>query len=460
MPRASPFTLAEAAEAVRRGELSARRLTEQAVESVRRRDGAFNAVLRLSPSALEEADRLDAEARRGDFRGPLHGVPLIVKDNIDTRGMPTTVGSALFADAPPARADAAVVARLRAAGAIILGKANLDEFAAHVSGATSFFGPTVNPWFPERRLSPGGSSSGTAAAVAAGYCCAGLGTDTGGSTRLPAGWCGLCGLRPTVGRISLSGVYPRAASLDTVGLLARSVRDVEILLGVATEPNLRAALSGSGPTEKRRLGVFPEAVRTKAAPDVADLYARAVKRWEALGQTCVPLRLPALDAPETVESLNVIRSFEFARDIRGDMENHPLRSRMHPAAWADYRQGRALSGEAYAEALRRKAALTEEIDAFFARWEVDFLLLPVAFSTAPALDSPPEAFAAGRALVNLFSLTGGPTLVLPGETAPNGLPLGMQLVGPRLGEALLLRRGADYERRYGPFPLPDLPGPL
>lgn len=456
MRTAAPFTLAEASEAVRRGERSSRDLTEQALEAVGRHDGTLNAVLRLSPQALAEADRLDAEARRGDFRGPLHGVPLLVKDNIDVRGMPTTVGSALFADAPPARADATAVGRLRAAGAIILGKANLDEFAAHVSGITSFFGPTVNPWHPERRLSPGGSSSGTAAAVAAGYCWGGLGTDTGGSTRLPAGWCGLCGLRPSTGRIALSGVYPRAASLDTVGLLARSVQDVEILLGVVAETAGLGALSRSKTSERRRIGVFPELVRTKAASGVADLYARAVERWAALGHTCVPLDLPLLDAPEAAESLNVIRSFEFARDIRDDVETHPLRSKMHPIALADYRQGRALSPEAYAEALRRGAALTQEVDAFFSRWEVDFLLLPVALSTAPALDSPAAVFAAGRTLVNLFSMTGVPTLVVPGETGADGLPLGMQLVGPRLSETLLLRRGMDYERRYGPFPLPDL----
>ena len=164
------ITITQAAAALRAGELTSAALVRHALEAVRLHDGTLNAMLRVSASALEEAERCDAEAAQGSFRGPLHGIPLVIKDNIDVRGLPTTVASPLFTHAAPAKADAVAVARLRAAGAVIFGKTNLDELAAHVSGRTSCFGPTVNPWHPERRLSPGGSSSGTAAAVAAGYC--------------------------------------------------------------------------------------------------------------------------------------------------------------------------------------------------------------------------------------------------------------------------------------------------
>ena len=173
------ITITQAAAALRAGELTSAALVRHALEAVRLHDGTLNAMLRVSASALEEAERCDAEAAQGSFRGPLHGIPLVIKDNIDVRGLPTTVASPLFTHAAPAKADAVAVARLRAAGAVIFGKTNLDELAAHVSGRTSCFGPTVNPWHPERRLSPGGSSSGTAAAVAAGYC-------PGGSARTPA----------------------------------------------------------------------------------------------------------------------------------------------------------------------------------------------------------------------------------------------------------------------------------
>ena len=155
------ITITQAAAALRAGELTSAALVRHALEAVRLHDGTLNAMLHVSASALEEAERCDAEAAQGSFRGPLHGIPLVIKDNIDVRGLPTTVASPLFTHAAPAKADAVAVARLRAAGAVIFGKTNLDELAAHVSGRTSCFGPTVNPWHPERRLSPGGSSSGT-----------------------------------------------------------------------------------------------------------------------------------------------------------------------------------------------------------------------------------------------------------------------------------------------------------
>ncbi len=449
------ITITQAAAALRAGELTSAALVRHALEAIRLHDGTLNAMLHVSPSALEEAEQCDAEAARGAFRGPLHGIPLVVKDNIDVRGLPTTVASPLFAHAAPAEADAAAVARLRAAGAIILGKTNLDELAAHVSGRTSFFGPTVNPWHPERRLSPGGSSSGTAAAVAAGYCPGGLGTDTGGSIRLPAGWCGLCGIRSTQGQSDISGIYPRAASLDTVGAMARSVRDIDLLLQIIADPPLRETLRTPPPDRYIRIGILPDLVRANASPEVAEAYADAVGRWEEFG-ACVPVELPLLDDPAVVDSVGIIRSYEFARDVRKDIEGNPLAVKMHPVPLADYRNGQQKTPEAYHAALLHRQALSEQIKAFFASSGVDFLLLPVAFSTAPSIEAPQEAFTAGRALVNLFSIAGVPTLVVPGELAATGMPLGMQLVGPALSERLLLDAGTVYETTYGPFPVPSV----
>lgn len=195
------------------------------------------------------------------------------------------------------------IAAFKFHGAVIFGKTNLDELAAHVSGRTSCFGPTVNPWHPERRLSPGGSSSGTAAAVAAGYCPGGLGTDTGGSIRLPAGWCGLYGIRSTQGQSDISGIYPRAASLDTVGAMARSARDIDLLLQILADPPLRDTLRASAPIRYLRIGVFPELVRAKGSPEVIEAYAEAVGRWEEFGE-CIPVGLPLLDDPAVVDSVS------------------------------------------------------------------------------------------------------------------------------------------------------------
>ena len=292
-------------------------------------------------------------------------------------------------------------------------------------------------------------------ASAANQCYASLGTDTGGSIRLPAGWCGLYGIRSTQGQSDISGIYPRAASLDTVGAMARSARDIDLLLQILADPPLRDTLRASAPIRYLRIGVFPDLVRAKGSPEVIEAYAEAVGRWEEFGE-CIPVGLPLLDDPAVVDSVGIIRSYEFARDIRKDIEGNPFAGKMHPVPLADYKNGQQAAPEAYHAALLHKQALSRQVDAFFASLQVDFLLLPVAFSTAPSIDAPQEAFTAGRTLVNLFSIAGVPTLVVPGELTAAGMPLGIQLVGPALSERLLLDAGAAYETTYRPFPAPPL----
>uniref|UniRef100_UPI00266ECF78 amidase family protein n=1 Tax=Bilophila wadsworthia TaxID=35833 RepID=UPI00266ECF78 len=271
----------------------------------------------------------------------------------------------------------------------------------------------------------------------------------------PAGWCGLYGIRSTQGQSDISGIYPRAASLDTVGAMARSARDIDLLLQILADPPLRDTLRVSAPIRYLRIGVFPELVRAKGSPEVIEAYAEAVGRWEEFGE-CIPVGLPLLDDPAVVDSVGTIRSYEFARDIRKDIEGNPFAGKMHPVPLADYKNGQQTTPEAYHAALLHKQALSRQVDAFFASLQVDFLLLPVAFSTAPSIDAPQEAFTAGRALVNLFSVAGVPTLVVPGELTAGGMPLGIQLVGPALSERLLLDAGTAYETTYGPFPTPPL----
>ena len=237
--------------------------------------------------------------------------------------------------------------------------------------------------------------------------------------------------------------------------MARSARDIDLLLQILADPPLRDTLRASAPIRYLRIGVFPDLVRAKGSPEVIEAYTEAVGRWEEFGE-CIPVGLPLLDDPAVLDSVGTIRSYEFARDIRKDIEGNPFAGKMHPVPLADYKNGQQATPEAYHAALLHKQALSRQVDAFFASLQVDFLLLPVAFSTAPSIDAPQEAFTAGRALVNLFSVAGVPTLVVPGELTAGGMPLGIQLVGPALSERLLLDAGTAYETTYGPFPAPPL----
>ncbi|HJA78082.1 MAG TPA: amidase [Candidatus Desulfovibrio intestinavium] len=449
----APANLIETAAALRRGSLTVPDLLHRCRQNIARLNDKLNAVITLTQDAESTALRLEEELRGGRDYGPLHGIPLLVKDNIDVEGLPTTVASPIFAAAPAAARDAAVIEGLRRAGAIILGKTNMDEFAAHVSGRTSCWGPTVNPWHMSRHCSPGGSSSGSAAAVAAGMCCAALGTDTGGSIRLPAGWCGLFGLRPSWGLLPMRGIYPRAASMDVPGLLTVSAADMQLLL--------RAMLQGDPPAaplpERPRLGVMRALVRQEAAKAqaaIADRYEASIERWAALGCEVTDVDFPLLVEDGIGGIVDSLRSHEFHRDVRGDVEGSPARNRMHAIPAADYAAGRDMPPEVHAAAETGRRELGEATQAFFTREKLCALLLPTAFLTAPRLDAPNATYREARLLMNLFSMTGNPVLVYPGGLV-DGMPCGMQLVGQPGSDACLLELAERYERRYRPFAAPE-----
>lgn len=447
-------TLTQAAAAIRARSLSARSLVQQCLAAQEAQNPLLNAVVYASGTALEEAARLDAMAEKGEYMGPLHGIPLFIKDNIDVQHMPSTIGSPIFDATQPAVADATVVARLKAAGAIIMGKANMDEFAAHVSGKTAFRGPTVNPWQPQRRLSPGGSSSGTAASIAAGFCYGGLGTDTGGSVRLPSGWCGLCGIRPTHGHISVQGVYPRAVSMDTVGPMAHSVEDVALLLRVIADASLQQTLPDTlhQPLPSLRVGIPAQFIAREAAPDVRAVFDACLATWRRLGIECVDVDIPLLDSPEVVECTGHLRAYEFARDVACDVEPSLRKQDMHFIPMTDYQLGKTITEAAYQQALAAKRGYTERVQKSFTDYGVDMFMLPSAATTAPAINAAPEAYTAGRKFNNLFSITDVATLVIPAGLTVQGLPIGLQMVAPALGEHVLLRAGIAYETAVGPFP--------
>ena len=222
------LTLRQAVDLVRRRKVSAVELTEACLRRIDAYNPTLNAFVTVArEQALENARQLDAEGRNNRWRGPLHGIPVAFKDNIDTAAIRTTGASALFKDRVPDE-DAAAVARLKQAGAIVLGKLNLHEFALGGTNAVTYFGPVRNPWALDHH--PGGSSGGNAAAVAADLCFGTLGTDTGGSIRIPASYCAVVGLKPTAGRVSNRGVIPNSWTFDTVGPMCRTVEDAAIML--------------------------------------------------------------------------------------------------------------------------------------------------------------------------------------------------------------------------------------
>src|SRR6266849_696515 len=226
----SQLSLSEASQLVRSKKVSPVELTRECLSRIERLNPKLNAFITVTAdSALAEARQAEAEIQRERWRGPLHGIPIALKDLIDTAGVRTTAASGLFKDRVPTQ-DAEIVRRLKAAGAVLLGTLNLHEFAYGASSVISYFGPVDNPWDPG--YSPGGSSGGSAAAAAAHLCYGAIGSDTGGSIRIPAAYCGIVGLKPTYGRVSTSGVIPLSWSLDHLGPMARSAKDAALMLQV------------------------------------------------------------------------------------------------------------------------------------------------------------------------------------------------------------------------------------
>ena len=253
--------ISEASELLRQKKLSPVDLTSACLARIDQLNPTLNAFITVThESALAEARAAEAEIHRGNWRGPLHGIPIGLKDLIDTAGIKTTCGSALFADRIPTE-DADVVQRLKQAGAVLIGKQNMQEFAYGGTSASSHYGPVCNPW--DTKLIPGGSSGGSAAAVAAGMCFGAIGSDTGGSIREPAAFCGIVGLKPTYGRVSTRGVFPLSWSLDHIGPLCRNVMDTAILLEAIAGYDEFDATSVDWPTDN-----YMAALDTKERPRI------------------------------------------------------------------------------------------------------------------------------------------------------------------------------------------------
>jgi len=446
--------LTEVSDRIRRRELSPVELVRALLARIEAIDGRLHAFLRvLSEPALDEARTAEAEIARGGWRGPLHGVPLGIKDLLDTRGVPTTCASRVLRDHVPDR-DATVVRRLREAGAVILGKLHMTEFA--LSGYHPDLPVPVNPWDPSRF--PGLSSSGSGVSLAAGLCFGALGTDTGGSIRFPAAACGVVGLKPTYGRVSRAGCFPLGDSLDHVGPMARRVADVAVLLEAMAGPDpddpttldepaplcvaaLEAGLHGV------RVGVDLDYVSKETDPAVVEALQAALGVLERAGATLVEVHVPPVD--ELVADWSVICAPEAL----------VAHARFYPERAADYgptyrtflEYAARLSARDYAAASSRRRDWSGRLRQVFRRADVlacpsaPFLPLPVSVLAPHAPFDPTGA----RALLRFtgpFDFSGSPTLSVPSGFSAEGLPHSLQLVGPHLGEAMLCRVGHAYQQ--------------
>ena len=430
-------------------------LTTTTLSRIAQLDVSLHAFITVTvESALVCAQQADAELAAGHDRGPLHGLPISVKDLLDTRGVPTTGGSALYRGRVP-ETNATVVDRLEAAGSVLVGKNNLHELAYGVTSANPHFGAVTNPW--NRKCTPGGSSGGSAAAVAAGLVCGAIGTDTGGSIRIPASFCGVVGLKPTYGRVSRHGVLPLAYTLDHVGPLAATVRDAAVVF------NAIAGHDPADPTSSRRPVVdfvpvegcsirglrvgFPENFFfERLDPDVDVAVRGALARAQSLGVQLTPVRVPDMEAFNVVA--RVIQLAE-AADVLG-----PLLERGTELG-DDVRslivQGRLVAAADYVAAQRLRRGYQRE---FAQLWkDVDCLAAPTTPLTAPeighttvSLGGPDEdvRLAATR-LVRGINLLGLPALSLPCGLSRSGLPIGLQIIGPAFEEASVLNVGAALE---------------
>ena len=390
-------------------------------------------------SAVERAEELDAELRAGKVRSPLHGMPIGIKDIIDVRGLPTAAGSALRARTAAAN-DATAVRRLREAGAILLGKTVTTQFA--------FYDPpiTANPWNFDR--TPGGSSSGSAAAVATGMCLGALGSQTGGSITRPAAYCGICGLKPTYGRVSLAGVLPLAESLDHLGPLAGSVTDLLLILQVIAGPDvddrrtmvdglpafLPVVDAGLIPTLRfgRLRGMFTEMPDSEMCEAIDRLSAWLGRS----GATVEDLELPA-GGTEVLEHHYRVMAFEAAEFHRVAFSEHP--ADYLPGITKLIRDGQAVSVGDYQRSrefqLQFRQLMRETVHGF------DALITPAALGAAPD-----RATTGSPAMNAPWSFSGLPTVNLPIELSREELPLGVQLVGKWGQEGILLRVAAFVEQ--------------
>ncbi len=446
-------TVAEAAQAIRAGALSPVDLTKACLARIAAHDGALHAFVLVTPErALADAEQAEREIAGGRYRGPLHGIPVGLKDIIDTAGIRTTCHSRLYLDRVPT-ADATVARRLCDAGAVLMGKLATHEFA---TGGPAFdlpFPPARNPWDPTRFT--GGSSSGAGAAVAAGFVPLALGTDTGGSIRLPAAYCGIAGLKATYGRVSRRGVAPLSFSLDHVGPLARTAEDCALAMqalagydpgdpGSVNVPVPDYAAALAAPVRGMRVGYVRGFLGADAAPAMVAGLDAAVQALADLGAEIVEIELPEMDLFHAVtRAISGSEAFSIhERDLRTRPELYAriTRERLGMGAY--------VTAADYVQAQRLRRVLTDAVSQVLT--QVDVLATAAIPTPAPVLEAvETTAWRTHHPITAPFNVTGHPALSVCCGFSADGLPLALQIVGRHFDEATVLQFGHAYEQATG-----------
>ena len=439
------LTLMETAEQIHTRRLSPVELTRDCLARIEQLNPILNAAITVTADqALDAAKLAESEILAGNYRGPLHGIPIGLKDLFDTAGVRTTAASNQYRDRVPAE-DAEVVRRLKQAGAVIIGKLNMHEFAFGMSGVVSAFGPAKNPWNTERIT--GGSSSGSAAAVAAGMCVAALGSDTSGSGRCPPALCGVVGHRPSAGLVSTKGVVPLCTSFDTVSPITRCVADAALLLQYITdlpEPHLGGDFSFKADASDLRVGLAHKSFYDDLEPDVASSMKQAIEVVSELVSEVREVEVP-VDNFRTIFDAEIYEYHEAMAAKTPQLYDPRTLYRVQKAA--------GISATAYIREGRRLAEFRSNAERIFE--QVDLVITPTTPAVAPKLaDLEALAIADVRPfevkylLRNTapFSSLFWPSMSVPCGLSPRGLPVGMQISGAPGRDTSVLRLGHAYEQ--------------
>lgn len=443
------LNLAAARAALGRGECPARELADFYLERIQRLNPELNAFLTVTAeSARAQAARADAQRAGGDVAPALLGIPFALKDLFATQGVRTTAGSRILRAAVPME-DAHVVTRLHQAGSVMLGKLNMHEFAYGATNENPHYGDAKNPWALDRVT--GGSSGGSAAAVAARMCLGALGSDTGGSIRIPAALCGVTGIKPTYGRVSLRGVIPLSWSNDHIGPLAQTAEDCALILDAIAGydprdpvsvnvpvPDFAAAINE--PLRGLRLAAPRGYFESGVADEILRAVADAARVFQDLGAVRVERELDK--AVEMFTANRTILRVEAAAYHRGWLESNAadygedVRARLASA--------KTISASEFALARRQQVELTRALELWFS--DIDWMLIPTTRIPAPARGS--DAVALAQQLTGLtapFDVTGFPAISIPGGFTSDGLPIGIQLVAQKWNESCILRAAHQFQ---------------
>jgi aspartyl-tRNA(Asn)/glutamyl-tRNA(Gln) amidotransferase subunit A len=438
-------------------------LTRAALDAAEKQ-GALNAFITLTPElALEQAKAADRDIAAGIYRSPLHGVPIALKDLFDTKGIRTTAGSRIFEDRTP-DSDSVVTTKLAEAGSVMIGKTNQHELAYGITSDNPHFGAVRNPWDLERTA--GGSSGGSGAAVAAGIVPMAMGTDTGGSIRIPAAFCGCVGLKPTFGRVSKRGVLPLGFTLDHSGPIADTVRDAAITLEVIAGYDPAELHSSHEPVGKYdpgtepsiagvRVGVPDNFFLERADAEVVQAVHKMAALAESLGAQIVHVRVPDMEAVNAVARVILLCEASAALE-----PHHGRRELFGNDVRALLDQGRLIPATDYINAQRLRRLYRDQFNELWCT--VDCLFTPCTPTPAPKLGEytmelcgkVEDIRLATTGLLRGINPLGLPALAVPTALSKSGLPMSLQIVGPAFAEGLLLRVGAALEDERGPFPAP------